>query len=180
MRLCPIRYVLSSSIREGPSCGRLEDALLTTSPSRGRFCSCEPTFWARNRRLVCLPTYHSVTTRPRRLRSSDKTSLPRYWRRFDDLCRADVYSVGQDSGFEMGKLQNHQRLNHFQRHTELTRKWVSLCLESRHSFWSCIFLHLKRPWKMKLVIKKILLLEKCIIFILSKIGLLIHKASFLY
>lgn len=36
--------------------------------------------------------------------------------------RADVYSVGPDSGFNPSKLRSHQRLNHFQRHSELTRK----------------------------------------------------------
>ena len=36
--------------------------------------------------------------------------------------RADVLSVGVDSGFEHGKLVDRQRLNHFPRHMELTRK----------------------------------------------------------
>lgn len=38
------------------------------------------------------------------------------------ICRADAASVGIDSGFEHGKLFDKQRLNHFPRHMELTRK----------------------------------------------------------
>lgn len=37
-------------------------------------------------------------------------------------CRSDVLSVGVDSGFEHGRLVDRQRLNHFPRHMELTRK----------------------------------------------------------
>lgn len=36
--------------------------------------------------------------------------------------RSDVATVGIDSGFEHGKLHDKQRLNHFPRHMELTRK----------------------------------------------------------
>ena len=36
--------------------------------------------------------------------------------------RSDVLSVGVDSGFEHGRLTERQRLNHFPRHMELTRK----------------------------------------------------------
>ena len=38
------------------------------------------------------------------------------------MCRSDVLSVGVDSGFDHGKLIDRQRLNHFPRHMELTRK----------------------------------------------------------
>jgi len=36
--------------------------------------------------------------------------------------RSDVATVGIDSGFEHSKLHDKQRLNHFPRHMELTRK----------------------------------------------------------
>jgi Tubulin-tyrosine ligase family len=39
-----------------------------------------------------------------------------------DTCRADVLSVGVDSGFEHSRLTDRQRVNHFPRHMELTRK----------------------------------------------------------
>ena len=38
------------------------------------------------------------------------------------LCRADVHSLGVDSGFDHSKLLDTQKLNHFPRHYELTRK----------------------------------------------------------
>ena len=41
--------------------------------------------------------------------------------------RADVHSLTTDSGFDHARLQEHQRLNHFPRHVELTRKRVLCC-----------------------------------------------------
>ena len=41
--------------------------------------------------------------------------------------RADVHSLGVDSGFDHSRLLDSQKLNHFPRHYELTRKCVSFC-----------------------------------------------------
>lgn len=67
--------------------------------------------------------------------------------------RADAASVGIDSGFEHGKLFDKQRLNHFPRHMELTRKdlmvknlkkWRRQMIKAGHSnpqteFWPQTF-----------------------------------------
>ena len=37
-------------------------------------------------------------------------------------CRADVHSLGVDSDFNHARLLDNQRINHFPRHVELTRK----------------------------------------------------------
>lgn len=50
------------------------------------------------------------------------------------LCRADVHSLSSDAGFEHAKLQDAQKLNHFPRHWELTRKYF------QHLFWTQILL----------------------------------------
>ena len=42
------------------------------------------------------------------------------------LHRADVHSLGFESGFDHTKLLDNQRLNHFPRHYELTRKYDCL------------------------------------------------------
>ncbi|KAK9808967.1 hypothetical protein WJX72_007153 [[Myrmecia] bisecta] len=39
-----------------------------------------------------------------------------------DIFWADVHSLGVESNFDHSKLQDHQKLNHFPRHVELTRK----------------------------------------------------------
>ncbi|GMH45825.1 hypothetical protein BSKO_13788 [Bryopsis sp. KO-2023] len=39
-----------------------------------------------------------------------------------DVFWADVHALTQDGGFDFGKLLEHQRVNHFPRHVELTRK----------------------------------------------------------
>ena len=39
------------------------------------------------------------------------------------LHRADVHSLGVESGFDHTKLLDNQKLNHFPRHYELTRKY---------------------------------------------------------
>jgi len=36
--------------------------------------------------------------------------------------RADVHSLTSEAGFDHARLLEHQRLNHFPRHVELTRK----------------------------------------------------------
>lgn len=42
------------------------------------------------------------------------------------LHRADVHSLGVESGFDHTKLLDNQKLNHFPRHYELTRKYDRL------------------------------------------------------
>ena len=47
---------------------------------------------------------------------------PLHWRVARCTCRADVHSLGVDSDFNHARLLDNQKINHFPRHVELTRK----------------------------------------------------------
>eukprot|EP00210_Caulerpa_lentillifera_P007604 g7262.t1 len=60
----------------------------------------------------------TVAYRVMQSRGWKESNLDEKW----DLIYADVHSLTQEAGFEFGKLLDHQRVNHFPRHVELTRK----------------------------------------------------------